>query len=377
MCIANTISNIDEINKNFSGDGFSLSTIKSSFLFVRETDALIAPFRKQYIEANGLLHKISSKQFVQDVGSNHITKLNNGHLAMASLKESVIDSKKAADYVIEFNEFAKQENIDFLYISVPNKLYKNNPLAITGVYPQYGDATEFLSIIKENGVDCIDIAKEFETAEIDQYDMYFKTDHHWKPEGAFFAFQKTCEFLKNHYGYDIDSKITDINEYKIEKYKNYFVGTEGKRTGSLYSGKDDFSLIYPKFETHLSMTDVDASKEGSFYEVIFDLEMFNSEFVYCTYLGFDTPLKVIKNSNSFSDKKIMLVRDSFGGTLGPYLSLACSELYMVDLRTEQMTNCNIMDYAKELGVDTVVVLYSNNTLQDTDLVLNFNKEKAN
>ncbi len=375
MCISNIVSNIDAVNEKFSEDSLSFSTLKSAILFVRDTDTFNAPFKKQYIEANGLFHRINGKRFVHDAGNNHVTKLSNGHISLSSLEEYILESKKAAEYVTEFNKFAKQENIDFLYISAPNKLYKNNHLAISGVYPKYGDTSEFLSIIEKNDVNCINIAEEFETEGIDMYDFYFKTDHHWTPEGAFFAFQKTCEFMKNEYGYEIDSKFTNINEYTIDTYEDYFVGSAGTRTGSLYSGKDDFSLIYPNFQTQLSLTDADIFKEGNFYDVMFDLEKLNETFVYCTYLGYDTPLKTIKNFNSTSDKKIMLIRDSFGSTFAPYLSLICKELYIVDMRIEPMSDCNIMSYAKELGVDTVIVLYSNSTIMDVDLVLDFNKQQ--
>lgn len=382
MCISNIISNVNAIDEKFGFDGWSLSTVKSAILFVKDSDALNVPFRKQYIEVNGLLHRICDKEYVHDTGRNDVTKLKNGYLAFAALEEKSLDSVKAAKYVTEFNEFAKKENIDFLYISAPNKLYKDNPLVKKGVYPLYGDVTEFLSLIKENGIDCIDMSAEFKNAGIDQYDMYFKTDHHWTAEGAFFAFQKMCEFMKNEYGYEIGSKFTDINEYTVDTYENYFTGSEGLRTGAIYCEKDDFSLIYPKFSTKLSIESWNVSPasqkhtyaEGDFYNTLFDFERFNKggSYTYGTYLGSDATLKIIKNLNANTDKKIMLVRDSFGSIFAPYLSLICNELYVVDMRYDD-SDRNITEYAKELDIDTVIVLYSNNTIMDTDLVLNFNK----
>lgn len=383
MFAFNIFSNVEAVKTKFEKEEPSISTVKKAVLFIRDSDSQNVPFKDEYICTNGLFNRICNKRYIHDP-SNGVVKLDNGHLAFASLNESVLDTEKAVDYVLDFEKFTNENNIDFLYVSVPNKMYKNNKLAKDGVYPQYGDPAEFLAAIEDGGTDTIEMAEEFESDNIDQYDLYFKTDHHWSPQGAFYAFQKICNHLKTTYGYEIDDKITDIEEYNVEKYPKYFVGTEGKRTGVAYSGKDDFSLIYPKFSTDLKTETWHASylpqeyfcAEGSFYDAIFNFNNFNKggSYTYSTYLGDEAKCRFITNFNADNDKKIMIICDSFGAAFSPFMSLICKELYIFDIRH---TDINIKEYVKELGIDTVVVLYSNNTIMDVDVVLNFDKKQKN
>lgn len=381
MFLCNIISNYEAAKEEFAGERLSLSTLKSCILFVKDADASNAPFKKQYIETNGIYHILRDKKYVFDISSD-VVKLSNGYLAFADTEKSVLDQEKATEYVTEFNSFAKENETDFLYVCVPSKLSEDNQYAPKGVYPIYGDTSGFLSSIEKNGVNVVDIRKEFEKDNLDQYDFYFKTDHHWTPQGGFYAYQKICNFLQTSCGYKIDKTYTDITQYNVDIYPNYFTGSEGNRTGSIFGGKDDFSLIYPKFDTDLSIDSWDdvksakkVSSSGIFYDTVFNLNSFNigGGHTYSTYLSGDAALKIIKNNISENNKKILIVKDSYGNIPASYLSLICSQVHIIDLRF--YTDVNIQNYVKENKIDTVIALYANTALQNLDGMLDFNSEK--
>ncbi len=381
MFFFNIVSNYESIKEEFAGEKFSLPTIKSAVLHVKNTDAKNAPFNKQYIEANGIYHILCDKKYVFDISSD-VVKLNNGYLAFADTQKSVLDHKKATEYITDFYSFAKENKTDFLYVCVPSKLGENNQYAPKGISPIYGDPSEFLCSIEKNGVNIVDIKKEFEKDNLEQYDFYFKTDHHWTPQGGFYAYQKICDFLQTSCGYEIDKMYTDITQYNVDTYKNYFTGSEGRRTGRIFAGKDDFSLIYPKFDTNFSIDSWDdvyngycITSNGVFYDTMFNLNSFKigGGHTYSTYLFGDKALKVIKNHMSQNDKKILIVKDSYGNIPAAYLSLVCSELHIIDLR--YYTDVNIQNYVKENEIDTVIALYANTALQNLDIMFNFNAKK--
>jgi hypothetical protein len=77
---------------------------------------------------------------------------------------------------------------------------------------------------------------------------FFKTDHHWNLEGAFRAFCKLTAVLPD-YGFSVDPAWTDWDSYEKTVYEDSFLGSQGKRVGTLFAGLDDLTAIDPEFDT--------------------------------------------------------------------------------------------------------------------------------
>lgn len=86
---------------------------------------------------------------------------------------------------------------------------------------------------------------------------------------------------------------------------------------------------------------------------------------YASFCGGDFGLQVITNNKSANDKKILLLRDSNGGAVSPYLSLICAELHIIDLRHYE--GISVFDYAKQAGIDDVVIIYNENSIRESNL----------
>ena len=59
----------------------------------------------------------------------------------------------------------------------------------------------------------------------------------------------------------------------------------------------------------------------------------------------------------FSNQKILIIRDSFGDTIIPLLSLGCKNITAVDLR---YFTGSLRALVKEFQPDAVLILYTNN-----------------
>lgn len=342
--------------ENSSSNLYALKAMVQNFKGDIEASVV---FRTKFIEFNGLFRKLIGQTYIDDVETqNAVVKLNNGHLSFLIPE---YDTSKVADNLINMVEKLEEKNVDLLYIQVPSKIDENNKKLPKGIEDFSNEnADKFLEKI-DGKVDYIDIRDEVKKDNIDLYDQFFYTDHHWKPEFAFYTFNKVAKVLNNNYGFNISEDITNQLNYDKKIYSNYFLGSLGKRVGKYYAGLDDISLITPKFETDLryEIPSHNVDKQGSFSETILDyghieVKDYYNKNPYAVYTGGDFAFSRITN-NLIKDKKVLLIRDSFGCAFAPFLSLGVSQLDIVDLRINK--DIVISEYVLENDIDIVLILY--------------------
>ena len=76
---------------------------------------------------------------------------------------------------------------------------------------------------------------------------------------------------------------------------------------------------------------------------------------YACYFGGDFPEIIIQNEKSLSDKKVLVVQDSYGLPFSAFMSLRIKELRMIDLRHFEG---NEIDYMREYNPDVVIMMYN-------------------
>ncbi|MDR1642664.1 MAG: hypothetical protein LBT59_23490 [Clostridiales bacterium] len=62
---------------------------------------------------------------------------------------------------------------------------------------------------------------------------------------------KLTEKLSVDYGFEYDRALLDPANYTYEVFSDWFLGSQGKRVGPLFTGVDNFTIIHPSFETSL------------------------------------------------------------------------------------------------------------------------------
>lgn len=323
--------------------------------------------RTYWVTLNGGVQQMLGKKAIEDVSpDDRVIKLNNGYLTFLYKWK---DMKSPANHLIHFNQSLKELHIPLLYIQAPFKIDKYNTQLPEGLKDTTNqNADEFLSYI-DGAVDYVDLREEIYKDGLSHYELFFKTDHHWKPEAAFWAYGKIRRILSEKYRFDIDAEYGDFSRYEVKKYENYFLGTQGKRTGLLYAGTDDISLIYPKFETKFifKVPDRGIEKNGDFLHTMFDFkhverrDYFGKD-SYSVYAGADYPLNIITNQTTSSRKKIVLIKDSFFRPLSLFLAMDCEKIYIVDLRRYN-DKFSLLTFIKAIKPDIVLVGYNPSLLE--------------
>ena len=323
-----------------------------------------------FIQLYGGVQRLSGRRVIQDmVAGNTVAKLSTGALNFVNLGAAAQPDQAAVDARAEATEeFAgalEKLGIPYLYVAAPQKIQRGGDTLPKGL-EENGNATcdAYLEGLDRLGVDYIDLRPLFESNGI-YSNWFFRTDHHWKPETAFFAWQYLSGQLDMKYGFETPASLTDPDNWNAKVLEDFFLGSQGKRVGSLYAGVDDFTLLTPKFETNLTYTNSDGSftRSGSFDqsvcfpERVAERDWFNAN-PYTYYSGGDYGMATMVNHKNQEGPKVVLLRESFSCTLAPFLALSCSELTTIDLRH---FSGDLMETIQELEPDLVITLYTAST----------------
>ena len=318
-----------------------------------------------FIESYGLLQRLQGRTIVEDVEAQYtVARLSNGSLTFADPEAVYSDPVRRAEALAKFRErLTGTLDIPLLYVQSPQKVSAYGTTTLPEGLSDYGDryADDLLSMLDEYGIDTLDLRPVF--AESGQYDdLFFRTDHHWTPEGAFLAWQSVAEALERDYGFAIDSAATDRSQWDVERLESIFLGSQGKRVGTLYAGMDDFELWSPKaggqyqYIVPIMALDRTGSFETSllFPERLEECDPYKAN-PYTYYSGGDYSFARMKNLDHPDGPTVVLLRDSFACTFAPFMASGFGEVVTIDLR---YFHDDLMEYISWVGADMVVFLYS-------------------
>lgn len=233
----------------------------------------------------------------------------------------------------------------------------------------------------EAEIPVIDVRPALEEAGLTGEKLFYKTDHHWRVEAAYVAY---CDFvaqMNTMFGEHLDEAeyYRDMSNYNVYTYEQTFLGSMGRETGIIYSGLDDFTVIYPKFATNYERTYYMAgeifTEEGSFEETIFNSNYLNNDNVYANDIYscyFDGVLIYdrVENRNCPDGPKILWIRDSYASPLAAFTSLSASEMDMIwSINYED----DVETLLAENEYDYVIISIAGMNLTNEDLFL-FMKE---
>ena len=319
-----------------------------------------------FIQLFGGVQRLLGKRVIEDANpETMVVKLDNGKLQFVSKGAVQQDVSHEADALIQLKDTLAREEIPLLFMAAPSKLREGQE-GLPVITTEYGNRqmNQLVETARQGGVEVLDFRAEFDgRSDFDAY--FFTTDHHWRPEGAFLAFQILCDRLRTQYGFAIEDRLTDPEQYETTVYEDIFLGSQGKRMGTLYAGVDDISLIAPKFETNLTyrVPLEQIERTGAYEEsVMFPERVETVDYFggnpYTLYAGGDYNLAQVENHENPGGPHILMVRDSYACAMTPFLSLACSTLETVDLR---YFTGSLTDYILERKPDMVLFLYTTAT----------------
>ncbi|MCM1046569.1 MAG: hypothetical protein NC417_13780 [Candidatus Gastranaerophilales bacterium] len=320
--------------------------------------------RLPIIEANGKILKIMGIRQIS--GSDPVVDMGDGYLTFIYAEA---DINEAAEEVNEFSAWLQTKDIRFLYVQAPFKVEEGTELS---GYIDYSNinADNFLTSLDKT-VDVIDLREEMQKEFNGYYkEQFFKTDHHWLPETGLWATQKIAEYLNVEYGCEIDAGIYDIENFEVEIYEDWMLGSLGKKVTLGYTEAEDLNIYYPNFENllHVNVPSLEIDVTGDFYETLIDQRILQTKRYYDwgSYWAYgygDRGLIEIDNLKIGQDKKILMIKDSFADTVFPFLALGVSEMDIIDLR--HFTG-SLRGYIEEMNPDIVIFLCNPSSLLDVD-----------
>lgn len=332
-----------------------------------------------FIELYGGIQQLTGRRMVEDVDPQYtVVRLDNHSLTFANPDGQAEDVTIRAEEMVEFARLVEEEyDIPLLYVQAPSKT-DVSPLP-DGVEDAAGqEADQFLALLEKYDVATLDLRPVFRKAadsgEYDEDPLFFTTDHHWTPTGAFLGYRTLCERLAKDYRFKIGKKLTDPDSFHRYTFEDIFLGSQGRRVGSLYAGLDDLDLWSPTFPTDFTYTVpiVGIEREGPFIISLLFPERLAQQGYYDTnpytiYSGDDYLLARAVNRNNPQGKRILILRDSFGCALTPFLSLISSECMAIDPRNFNGNQETMMEYLDWLEPDILIVMNTTGSIKVDEL----------
>jgi len=195
----------------------------------------------------------------------------------------------------------------------------------------------------------------------DEY-LYFRTDHHWNGKGAYYAYAAFC-------------RTKGIEPYTLEeREKKEFDGF----LGTMYqnNGEDKNLLPADTVEAFLPVSANAKMKftntEGTTYDwpIVKDVSEWSSGAKYNTFAGSDNPITEFTNPDVADGSVLIVVKESFGNALLPYLVDHYSKIYEIDYR---YWKGDLVSFAEEVGADDL--LFANNIMMTSTSLLVGNLSK--
>lgn len=318
-----------------------------------------------FIELYGGVQKALGRRVVVDMADPEYTvaKLDDGTLAFQNLVPDNVDQTDHADAVKFLKDYLGDTyDIPFLYIQAPQKIQSDElPDGMMNYGNQNSD--QLLALLGERGVDTLDLRPGIAAAAVESdRPFFFRTDHHWTPEAGFAAYQLISETLNTRYDYTADPQFSDPAQYDVKVYADWFLGSQGKRVGTLYAGLDGINFWTPRFETDFTYSAFGFfdDRNGPFEEtLLFPERMESKDYFngnpYTLYSGGDYPLARMVNHKNPDGPRILLIRDSFSCATAPFLALQCGELMTMDMRYFKDDLATYIDW---LRPDLVMIMYT-------------------
>lgn len=213
-----------------------------------------------------------------------------------------------------------------------------------GITDSQNDALGFLKSKLDNSISSVDVFDALNKHK-DEY-IYFRTDHHWTALGAYYGYS---EFMSSKG--DIPLSLDQFEEIDLGD----FLGSSYTKTldKSLEENPDNI-VAYKPLNNH-EFT-IYKGNEGTKADII-DLKY--ADDISKKYLTFissgGATWSRVKTGNK-NGKKVLVVKDSFGNMLVPFLVPHYEEIYVVDSRfySINLTEKNIVEFVKDNQINEVL-----------------------
>ena len=187
--------------------------------------------------------------------------------------------------------------------------------------------------------------------------IYFRTDHHWSPLGAYYAARQFAMVAEVEV-----PDLADFESHTIEGFVGSMYGyskdiavKKSPEDFVYYTPRNDhYTTTYTKYKLDKDFQIIGEEKPhpGEFF-----VKASSTSSAYCTFMGSDSRITQVKTEVS-NGRRLLIMKDSFGNAIPGYLFGSFEEIHVIDFR--YFTH-NIKDYVREHGITDI--LMANNLSQ--------------
>lgn len=210
------------------------------------------------------------------------------------------------------------------------------------LYPAEDQTERVFDYLYNNlDISSIDILNPLRERADDGEYVYYKTDHHWTTLGAYYAYAE----ILSEWGIE----PLPLEYFTRETVSEEFYGTTWSKAGMRWVKPD--SIEYFRFEGDDSYTTyIDGEKAFSGF---YDRSYLEEKDKYSSFIGGNNARVTITSGES-GREKLVLVKDSFGHSLAPFLA-AHFDLEILDLRYFKTST---LDFVVESEASRVLFIYN-------------------
>ena len=248
-------------------------------------------------------------------------------------------------YTTAVNHIAEElkGKTDVYSILIPNNsgvLLSEEELSALGGSDQ-GQAIDYYYSLEPNAktIDTMDILREHN----DEY-LYFRTDHHWTQNAAYYVYTNFCE----EKGIE-PNQLSDFEKKTFEPFLGTFY--DALQSEAMAANPDKVEAYIPMATNELTFWDKEG-KENK-WEIVTDVSTWNKNSLYSCFISGDEPLVEINNPKLDDGSSCAVLKESYGNCFVPFLVDHYQTVYVIDFR---YTQNNVLDFVKEHQIKDLIVM---------------------
>ncbi|MFQ9435005.1 MAG: DHHW family protein [Ruminococcus callidus] len=182
-------------------------------------------------------------------------------------------------------------------------------------------------------------------------DIYARTDHHWLPLGAYYAAEAFAKTANVSFAPLSGYTKTTLSGYLGSMYTF-------TKSAVLQENPEDFTYYTPhnQYTTQYYDTNFTNERDG---KLLISLDNVEPVSWYLVFMGGDEKITHVKTDVT-NKRTLVIVKDSYGNALVPYLTQSFSDIYVIDMRYFDL---NAVSFMQQVGATDV--LFAMNTFSAT------------
>ena len=299
------------------------------------------------IAKDGYLIQRFDKYSEKSIAEKSDDELGSGDL---TFDENMANIKNNCGYINKFYENVKDLYPDInLTVAIPPRKIDVMTNKLPAFFPVDRHEKYFNELEKYINKDIyFDLLKVLKSHN-EEY-IYYRTDHHWTTLGAYYAYEALSEKM------DYYSFLKD--DFYVEIASDDFYGVTWSKAGAKWIKPDiiEYYRISPPEISYPKDDEVFTTKiHGTTQKTLngfYDHEKLETKDKYASFLGgINSHISIQFKFRSYN-KKLLLIADSFGQSLAPFLAWQ----YDIEIIDTRFFNENIYDFIKYYNIDKILIL---------------------